>query len=201
LINGKQYVGSSVDLRVRFRSYLNVNYLKRHPDMLICRALLKYGYSSFSLEILEYCPASKVLQREDDFFKLFSPEYNICKKAGNSSGRKHSEKTKTILRDKASGRKCSVETRGKISAAMLGRKDSEEMLAKKSAYMMGNTNGRNQPNAQKIEVLDLEKNISTIFNSIGEAAKALNIYGARISDYFNRNQIKPYKGRYVFTRR
>jgi len=39
----------------------------------------------------------------------------------------------------------------------------------------------------------------TLYNSMGAAAKALNIDVCIISRYFNRNQIKPYKKRYVFT--
>jgi hypothetical protein len=47
-INGKIYVGSAEDLRIRFKRYFNRNYLKTN-NMLISRALLKHGYSNFSL--------------------------------------------------------------------------------------------------------------------------------------------------------
>jgi hypothetical protein len=57
-----------------------------------------------------------------------------------------------------------------------------------------------QPNSIKLEVLDLETNISTTYDSTSEAARALNIAQSRISMYFNRNQIKPYKGRFIFTK-
>ena len=63
---------------------------------------------------------------------------------------------------------------------------------------MGNSNSKNQPNSIKIQVLDLETNTKTIYNSISAAAKALNILQQTISVYFKRNQTKPYKGRYVF---
>nr|YP_010218776.1 hypothetical protein LK370_mgp047 [Morchella brunnea]UBU98583.1 hypothetical protein [Morchella brunnea] len=59
LINGKKYVGSSKDLRVRLRKYFDINYLERHNNMQISRALLKYGYSNFSIEIIEYCDPSE----------------------------------------------------------------------------------------------------------------------------------------------
>jgi group I intron endonuclease len=48
LINGKQYIGSSVDLRNRFYQYFNLNYLIITKSMYICRTLLKDGYSIFS---------------------------------------------------------------------------------------------------------------------------------------------------------
>lgn len=54
------------------------------------------------------------------------------------------------------------------------------------------------PNRIQIEVLDLKKNTLTIYDSLQEAAKNLNIRQSRISTYFSRNQIKPLNGRYVF---
>ena len=63
---------------------------------------------------------------------------------------------------------------------------------------MGNSNSKNNPNSIKIQVTDLELNTSTIYNSMGEAARALNIDVRIISRYFSNNQKKPYKKRYVF---
>ncbi|KAG0122093.1 hypothetical protein HOY82DRAFT_575286, partial [Tuber indicum] len=54
--------------------------------------------------------------------------------------------------------------------------------------------------AQAIKVFDIEMNETTNYNSINEAAQALNIRQTNISNYFNRNQIKAYKGRYIFTK-
>lgn len=54
--------------------------------------------------------------------------------------------------------------------------------------------------SQPIEVVDMEKNETTIYNSMSEAARALNINKSRISTYFSNNQKKPYKGRYIFHR-
>jgi len=46
----------------------------------------------------------------------------------------------------------------------------------------------------------LETDTKTIYNSLSEAARALNIADRAISQYFTRNQKKPYKGRYIFTK-
>jgi len=54
---------------------------------------------------------------------------------------------------------------------------------------------------KKIEITDLAEKIITTYNSIGEAAKALNLpRHTVISNYILRNQKKPYKGRYTFTK-
>lgn len=49
LTNGKRYIGSSGNLSRRFSEYLNIHYLIRANTMVICNALLKHGYSKFSL--------------------------------------------------------------------------------------------------------------------------------------------------------
>ena|SRR5882762_3832357 len=83
----------------------------------------------------------------------------------------------------------SEETRIKMSAAKIGKTLSEETKAKISA---------SQPNSHKIQVLDLSKNITLSYASIREAGRALKINQKCISQYFTKNQKKPYKGRYVF---
>ncbi len=153
--------------------------------MAICRALLKHGYSNFSLTILEYCEVYELLTKEKYYLKLLKPEYNIAKKPGAPmSGRNHSEAS-----------------RAKISASMTGFgkgiQKSDEHKAKISASM--NAYQASNPNCIKIEVTDIELNTKTTYNSIHEAARALNINHCVISAYFRRNQIKPYKKRYVFT--
>jgi group I intron endonuclease len=65
--------------------------------MLINKALIKYGYSNFSLEILEYCEPSRVVTREQYYIDLLKPEYNILKVAGSSLGYKHTEESRSKM--------------------------------------------------------------------------------------------------------
>jgi hypothetical protein len=150
--------------------------------MKICKALEKHDHSNFELTILEYCEPSKCLEREDYYFKLLNPEYNIAKyPTAAMSGRKHSDKSKQIMSD----------------------------IAKKSENSGHYKPGENHPNyGQKpegsgkpsiaIEVTDITNNTTTFYDSIHKASIALNISFQAISIYFIRNQKKPYKGRYIF---
>ena len=175
---------------------MNPNYLKGcKGSSLINRSLLKYGYSKFKLEVLKYCSPAKCLKWEQKFINLLKPEYNILQIAGSLLGFKHSEKTLNQLR----GRNLSEEHVAKLSAANKGKNNP----------MFGRT-GENHPKfgkarpagagspSQQIEVTDLEEKTTTTYNSISEAARALNIYPTIIVRYFTRNQKKPYKGRYIF---
>jgi len=62
-LNGKTYVGSSTNLRVRLYKYYSIGSLGNNLRV-IDRALFKYGFSSFSFEILEYCDKNILLERE-----------------------------------------------------------------------------------------------------------------------------------------
>jgi len=94
LFTSQSYVGSAEDIKRRLNSYYSISYLKRESSMYICRALLKHGYSSFGLSILEYCSVENLIQREQYYIDTLEPEYNICKTAGSTLGKTHSEEAK-----------------------------------------------------------------------------------------------------------
>ena len=90
-ITNDTYVGQSIDLAKRFIKYFNLSYLKNRETLVISRALIKYGYSNFSLEILEYCDIANLTEREQYYMDKLNPKYNTLKIAGSSSGHKLSE--------------------------------------------------------------------------------------------------------------
>jgi len=65
--------------------------------LTISRALIKYGYSNFTLEILEYCDVPELLIREQYYLDLLKPTYNIAKIAGSTLGVLKSEETKAQI--------------------------------------------------------------------------------------------------------
>jgi len=107
------------------------------------------------------------------------PEYNLSKTAGGGKrfGFKHTEETRKKMMDSQKA----INRSGK-NHPMYGKARPEG-------------SGRL---SQKISVFDLLKNERTEYDSIREAAKALEIKHSRISMYFSRNQQKPYKDRYIF---
>ena len=99
-INGKSYVGSSISLSSRFNIYYSLISPKiklNKGSSAIYRAILKHGYSNFSLDIIEYCEPSVIISREQYYMDLLKPEYNIFKIAGNRLGYKHSQETKVKI--------------------------------------------------------------------------------------------------------
>jgi len=107
LINGKSYVGSSVNLNRRLNEYLNPLYLNRNlkkGNSAIINALLKYGNINFGIKILEFIEfepkfskserKSIILSKEQYFIDFIKPEYNINLTAGSNFGRVYSEEVK-----------------------------------------------------------------------------------------------------------
>ena len=174
-LNGKKYVGSSVDLRRRLLEYYNVNRLLKEKTMPINVALLKYGYTNFSLTILEICDKDSLMSREKHFFEVYSPEYNILKIPGSpsrGSGWTHSEAALENMR---------------IAASKTFK--SPEFLTKLS---------KGQSSGIEVEVTDLEKNTTTTYHAIKAAARALGIDRRYIEHYIYLKQDKPVLGKYTF---
>lgn len=185
LKSGKKYIGSAKNLRTRFMQYFNSNYLERNNYMYIYRAILKHGMSNFSLAVVEYCEPEQCLEREDFYLSSLEPEYNILLKAGSSLGYKHSLET----RERMSVSHKAFDRTGKNNPSF-GVTVSEEIRAKLFASQKNK--------CQRIEVLDLDTNETTSYDSVRAAGRALDIKQSRITTYFSQNQKKPYKGRYIF---
>ena len=212
--SGKRYVGSSIKLYRRFTEYYNIKWvLRTAQSSLICKALLKYGYSKFKVEILEYCDPSVVIEREQYYIDLLQPEYNILKVAGSFFGYKHteetlakmkeialnrSEETKAKLREAALGRTFNhtEETKIKLRDAILGIKRSEETRAKLRIIQ---SNRKKHPVIGiKIEVKDTSTGETFFHDSIRNAAKELNSNHSTIRNYVKSGKL--FRDRYLITR-
>ena len=127
-INGKSYIGSGFNLAKRIGSYYNKKELSINPRP-IKDALLKYGHSNFTLDILEYCPETELIVREQFYLDLLLPDYNILKSAYSLLGFKHSQETIEKLKDKI----ISPEHKELLSSIHKGKVVSEETRIKLAA--------------------------------------------------------------------
>lgn len=174
LIDGKSYVGSSKNLGVRLRSYLSFTYLTsslKKANSIIIRSLLKYGYSNFSVEIIEYCEVSEILNREQYYIDRDKPEYNILKFAGTSLGHKHPHNS--LTRHWTLDRK----TKRLIQLKILNN-DEKQIKRKLEQLAILNASEKQKEHRKKlsvnrsknIKILDTLTNKTTVYNSIEEAA-------------------------------
>lgn len=186
-INGKVYVGQSINIKTRWKEHINA--LKRGDSgcTLLQRAWNKYGEENFSFEILELCFEDELDDIEIKYIKLYdavNSGYNIesggnkhkrlsidtKQKLSNSAKERLSDPTKNPMYDKHH----TDETKIKISASKKGKPLSDETKKKLSEVHMGHP-GYNK-NLTPVYCIELDK----IFICASEAAKILGIDGTNI---------------------
>lgn len=63
-INGKVYIGSSINLYLRLRDYFANWYISNYPNLIISKAIVKYGLINFAVLILELTEKDDALKAE-----------------------------------------------------------------------------------------------------------------------------------------
>lgn len=219
------YIGQSKNLANRFMKYFNLSYLKDRNTLVIHRALLKYGYSNFTLEILEYCDIINLTEREQYYIDILNPKYNTLKIAGSSLGHKLTEETKIKISNSLK------ENYINKQSTLIGRTHTEEtkilMALKKSKEnnpMFGKTHNIETKDLMKQKALGRKHSSETLlkmsatkgypvyiyekcdiegfkligsFVSIRRAAKFLDISSTSIRLYINSGKI--FKDKYKFS--
>nr|AMX22294.1 GIY-YIG endonuclease [Cryphonectria parasitica] len=180
--SGKNYIGSSANLSDRFRRYFNYSYLSssRRGASLICKALLKYGYAGFRLEILEYCSNTEVLAREQFYLDKFKPEYNILKIAGSNLGYKHSVASLKLM-----------------SVASRSRNQLEDFLKSKRESMLGRelykthleNMALNNSFRQAVVLHNSTTGDSQQYTSMTQAALFLGVHMTTVKRYLNSSKL------------
>ena len=193
-LNGKSYIGSSVNLSKRLSNYYNYTFLsKLQHNMLIYKALLKHGHSNFSLEILEYCDKNTTIEKEQYYLDLIEPEYNVLPMAGSRLGSKHKQDTL----NKFKNRKITSEHKTKLVKHLLSLTSSDEHKERARRQMLK----INKAKGFNIEVFDIKTEETFTYFSIREAAKNLGCTHSSISyviKVFKEKGIKnTLKGRYM----
>lgn len=150
LINGKRYIGSTVNLHKRWIQHRNALLRKEHHSQKLQRSWEKYGETCFVFEIIELVLPPFLLEREQywiDKMQAVKKGFNITPTAGSTLGRECAPSTREKIRQSKIGKKPTPEARANMGASHRGKKHSPESRAKMSAAQMGNTKGLGNKNA------------------------------------------------------
>ena len=84
LINGKIYIGKSINIHKRFKSHINDSFNENKPsyDHLIHKAIRKYGVENFSFDIIERCDEKELNEKETYWISF----YDCCVLDGKEKG-------------------------------------------------------------------------------------------------------------------
>ncbi len=122
--NSKQYIGSSVNVRMRWNTHKYHLRHGQHANKHLQNSFDKYGEEAFKFEILLICETKDLIFFEQRVIDRFDPEFNTYKIAGSPRGYKHTPEAIEKIRKSSTERakNFSDEHRERISAAMTGRK-------------------------------------------------------------------------------
>jgi len=144
---GKIYIGKTVDLRRRLSYHKNCG--KYATNGYLQRAIIKHGWDSFTVEILEIVDNFNklldndgLLKREAYYIELFDSTneikgYNLCKSSTDRTGHKCSAETREKMRQAQLGKKLSEEHKEKMRQSRLGIPRSQEDREKISRGQTG----------------------------------------------------------------
>jgi group I intron endonuclease len=122
IINGKCYIGSTVDIKRRWRQHLNNLRCGEHTNRHLQSSWNQYGEGGFAFSVLEHCPSEALVSREQFYFESICPELNLNPLAATNLGFRHSLKTIEKMRGARLGIPLTPEWRAAMSAGMKGVK-------------------------------------------------------------------------------
>ena len=184
-INGKTYIGQSVDVSRRrqehFKPYRREKSLERTRPLY--KDIAKYGKENFSFEVIKECPKSELDKWENYYLSKQdkNKSYNISFDAIPMHDKKQSEKHSKFFSDrnkrqwaKESYRKERSEASSKLQKERLKNPD---YLAEKSAQLKKYTD------SLKKKVAQYSKNgeLIAVYNGTREAERATGISSQTIS--------------------
>jgi group I intron endonuclease len=163
LLDGKRYIGQSIDVIRRIRDHKYLMKKGAEPNKHLKMSCKKYGFDNFRFSILATCPMEELDELEREFIFLYKTMddrfgYNLTD--GGNSNKVVSEETKKLF-SIINRRPCSEEAKRKLSEAHKGKKhslghkmpesakkklsdywkgkpQSKELIAKRSKALLGN---------------------------------------------------------------
>lgn len=185
VVNGKVYVGSSVNLINRRNNHFRQLRKNIHHNIKLQCSYNKHGESSFVFEVVEFVDKPEdLISREQywiDKLEAVNKGYNICPTAGNTLGFYPSEESRRKMSEAHKGEKSywygkhlSEETRRKMSESRKGQKLSPEQVEKLRIMNSGKGNpmyGRHNTEKTKRQMSLIRKGT----NTYGENPRAIPI--------------------------
>ena len=182
LINGKKYIGQSINISTRWKQHKKELNNNIHFNEYLQRAWNKYGEDKFKFYVVQFCDINKLDDEEVRYIALYKTldrKYGYNLTSGGSCNKEYSTETRMKISKSLKGHAVSIESRAKISKnhadvsgennGMYGKRHSDEAKQNVSNANKGKISHRR--NMCNVYCIELDK----IFNDATEAGKILGL--------------------------
>lgn len=199
----KHYIGKSVDVFGRLAEHKSLLLNGRHKNVHLTESFNKYGFDSFSFDVLEYCDRIYIASFENWWCNMLNTHnreygYNIQPTNPYSEMLSQSPETKKRISDAGIGRVFSQERNDKISKKLRGREFSQEwrenISASKKNIKVSDSTRNKLSLAHKGKVVSIETREKLRKNALGNT----NTKGKKDPNNPNRKGNKNAKGQGAF---
>ena len=119
-ITQKIYIGSSKNIRKRWKAHRTLLNREKHYNEHLLAAYKKYGKENFSWEVVEFIDVNNLEEREQYWIDFFGSSdrkkgYNLCPAAYSNLGLKHTDESRRNMSLAHLGHKHTSESKKKIS--------------------------------------------------------------------------------------
>ncbi len=184
-INGKMYIGASINIKSRKKDHFKRETSKRFDGrMPLYREMDHYGRENFSFDILEETSLEMLSEREEFFISKYDSVangYNQSYKAepmrDDEIKKRHGKRLSDWNKEQWQNEEYRRERSKRSSEYQKERLKSPEYLAEKSKQLKKYTDSIKKP----IEQYDKQGNLIAVYNGVREAERATGIGSAQIS--------------------
>lgn len=144
--SGKQYVGSSNNIKRRLYSHFHLLRMGAHYNPRLQNAWNKYGEGTFKVDVLEAAPVDVLFEREQywiDALDAYRNGLNLAPYANGVRGVKYTDEQRQHLSDIRKGKPKTESHRRAMAAAKLGKSNGpfgEEARRNMAKARKGNRN-------------------------------------------------------------
>lgn len=184
-INGKTYIGQSRNIYKRWHGHKETCKRTKYKDVLLYKAMNKYGIENFEFEIIEICDEELLDEKEIFYIEKYgsfahgkNKGYNQTLGGGGGHGFVFSEERLQKARDAASGekngmygRKHSDEAKLKMRGKRLNKKMSES--SRKKISEANKNKFVSEETRRKLSIASKNRNIDM---SNGKNPRAIKVY-------------------------
>ncbi len=174
--SGKIYVGKSINIEDRIKSYKYVG--RRKLQRRLNNSINKYGLENHVFEIIELCTLDNIDEREIYWIKYYNCVETGLNLTYGGEGGIPSQEVRIKKSKSMKGKTHSEETKNKMRLA----KQGHTMYTQEWYNNMKKSTWSSGTSSKPIQQLDLNGNIINEFKSITDAKKALNVKSTSINN-------------------